>query len=134
MQSCFGGVLDGVSLDRYYIHDVGIFNKAILLLYQNGSPVVCILVETSLSTPECGEIAIMVMLKKWPFFFAHEKRVSSVLFETAMMTGENEKHNDWKDGTSEDSLAGGTHKLDKPCSKCSNDSLWQSLLLFLVFD
>jgi hypothetical protein len=68
MQSHFGGVLDGVSLDRYYIHDVGIFNKAILLPYQNGSPIVCILLETSLSTPECGEIAVMVMLKKWPFF------------------------------------------------------------------
>jgi hypothetical protein len=55
MQSRFGGVLDGVSLDRYYIRDMGIFNKMILLPYQNGSPIVCILIETSLSTPECGK-------------------------------------------------------------------------------
>jgi hypothetical protein len=68
MQSRFGGILDGVSSDRYYIRDVGIFNKAILLPYQNGSPIVCILIETSLSTPECGEIAVMVMLEKWLFF------------------------------------------------------------------
>jgi hypothetical protein len=70
MQSRFGGVLDGVSSDRYvyYIRDVGVFNKAILLQYQNGSRIVCILIEISLSTPECGEIAVMVMLEKWLFF------------------------------------------------------------------
>jgi hypothetical protein len=59
-----------VSSDRYvyYIRDVGVFNKAILLQYQNGSRIVCILIEISLSTPGCGEIAVMVMLEKWLFF------------------------------------------------------------------
>jgi hypothetical protein len=59
--------LDGVLSDRYYIRDVGILNKAILLPYQNGSSIVCILIETSLLTPECGEIAVMVCSKNGSF-------------------------------------------------------------------
>jgi hypothetical protein len=56
------------------MHKKGIFSHVTLFPCQTGCYEACIFVETSLSTPECGEIAVMVMLEKWPFFlFAREK-------------------------------------------------------------